>query len=343
MAHTAGTVTGILGFMRAHLDVDGGVSLTNDPTDPGHFRRWHLYHPVEPRSRSTRRRDHDEFDVNQRGSLTTWRVNVGDATRSASQFLGDFLDPLVMFDPPGDTVPPLNRAGQCRLAVLDAIAAEQPFAQIVELVGTDFAISSRRRQGPPVRERHGRPLLRAGLIVSASDPSSGRSNGGCSTATSAASPRERRRVRPRRAPASRHPDPTPAPTRMTGSKPPSDRSSQISCERARHVVPCMRRRRATPLTARPPRGDQAEGEATETRRTERDRPGCAGPRVDCSRAAPATEARRERPESPSPTTFDAQRSRPRGLVTQSQPYLVACDSRGCRFPISQLLLVWATS
>ena len=139
VAHTAGTVTGIIGFTRAHLDADGGVSLTNDPTDPSHFRRWHLYHPVEPPLDVAAGDDVTiRFDINQRGRLTTWRVCGGDETRSASQFFGNFLDPLVMFDPPGSTVPPLSRAGQSRRAVLDAIATEQPFARIVEMIAGDF-------------------------------------------------------------------------------------------------------------------------------------------------------------------------------------------------------------
>jgi SAM-dependent methyltransferase len=137
---TAGPVTGILGYMRAHLDPAHGVSLTNDPTDPGRFRRWHLYHPVEP---AIHVEVGDEvtmsFDVNQRGHLSTWQVTVNDEQRSASQFFGDFLDPLVMFDPPGDSVPPLSRTGQCRRATLDAIAAGTPFSRLVELVAGEYA------------------------------------------------------------------------------------------------------------------------------------------------------------------------------------------------------------
>ena len=137
---TAGSVTGILGYMRAHLEPPGGVCLTNDPTDPGRFRRWQLYFPVDPplaveEGDSVRMK----FLINQRGALTNWKVSTESQGRSASQFLGDFLDPLVMYDPPGDTVPPLNRAGQCRQVVLDAIAAEQPFSQIVVMVATDFS------------------------------------------------------------------------------------------------------------------------------------------------------------------------------------------------------------
>ena len=78
------------------------------------------------------------FDVNQRGHLTTWRVSVNDERRSASQFFGDFLDPLVMFDPPGDQVPPLSRAGQCRHATLDALADGMPFSEVVELVVDNY-------------------------------------------------------------------------------------------------------------------------------------------------------------------------------------------------------------
>ena len=74
-AERAGNVTGIVGYMRAHLDPDGGVSLTNDPADPGRFDRWHLYHPVEP---AIAVEAGDEiamsFTINQRGELTTWRV-----------------------------------------------------------------------------------------------------------------------------------------------------------------------------------------------------------------------------------------------------------------------------
>jgi type I protein arginine methyltransferase len=138
-AHTAGTVTGVLGYMRAHLDPVGGVSLTNDPTDPSHFRRWHLYHPVEPAIRVGPGDDITmSFDINQRGQLTSWRVSVNGEMRSASQFFGDFLDPLVMFDPPGDRVPPLSRSGECRRATLDAIAAGMPFSELVELLVDDF-------------------------------------------------------------------------------------------------------------------------------------------------------------------------------------------------------------
>ena len=136
---TAGSLTGILGYMRAHLDGRGGVSITNDPTDPGHFRRWHLYHPVWP---AIDVECGDEvamsFAINQQGEMTNWQVTVGDEVRVASQFFGDFLDPLVMFDPPGDTVPPLNRAGQCRAAVLGAMTAGQSFSYMVELIATDY-------------------------------------------------------------------------------------------------------------------------------------------------------------------------------------------------------------
>jgi protein arginine N-methyltransferase 1 len=143
---TAGTVTGILGYMRAHLDPDGGVSLTNDPTDPSRFQRWHLYHPVDPGISVV---PGDEismtFDINQRGHLSTWRVGVDDETRSASQFFGDFLDPLVMFDPPADRVPPMSRAGQCQRAALDAIAAGVTFSHLVELLVNDYGDRFRAR------------------------------------------------------------------------------------------------------------------------------------------------------------------------------------------------------
>ncbi len=137
-AETAGNVTGIVGYMRAHLDPEGGVSLTNDPADPGRFDRWHVYHPVEP---AIAVEPGDEitmsFTINQRGDLTTWRVEGGGETRAASQFQGDFLDPLVMFDPPGDTVPPLSRDGQCRRAALDALGEGVPFSELVEMLVRD--------------------------------------------------------------------------------------------------------------------------------------------------------------------------------------------------------------
>ena len=137
--HTAGTMTGLLGYMRAHLDRRGGVTLTNDPTDPGHFRRWHLYHPVEPTLQlEPGVQVTMKFAINQRGHITSWQTSVGDETRSASQFFGDFLDPLVMFDPPGDKLPPLNRGGECRRAILDAIADGMPFTDVVKLVTTDY-------------------------------------------------------------------------------------------------------------------------------------------------------------------------------------------------------------
>jgi type I protein arginine methyltransferase len=149
--HTAGTVTGILGYMRAHLDPAGGVSLTNDPTDPGHFRRWHLYHPVDPAIDVAAGDDITmSFDINQRGQLTNWRVSANGERRSASQFFGDFLDPLVMFDPSGDRIPPLSRAGECRRATLDAIAAGVPFSGLVEMIvdnyGDQFATDDDARR-----------------------------------------------------------------------------------------------------------------------------------------------------------------------------------------------------
>ena len=52
----------------------------------------------------------------------------------ASQFHGDFLDPLVMFDPSGDTLPLLNRDGRCRRAALDALAKGVPFPKLVDLL-----------------------------------------------------------------------------------------------------------------------------------------------------------------------------------------------------------------
>ena len=42
-----------------------------------------------------------------------------------------------MFDPPGDTVPPLSRDGQCRRAALDALAEGLPFSQLVEMLVRD--------------------------------------------------------------------------------------------------------------------------------------------------------------------------------------------------------------
>jgi hypothetical protein len=78
------------------------------------------------------------FTINQRGHLTNWQTGVGDEARSASQFFGDFLDPLVMFDPPGDAVPPLDRRGQCQQAVLNALDDGRPFLDIIELVTTDY-------------------------------------------------------------------------------------------------------------------------------------------------------------------------------------------------------------
>jgi hypothetical protein len=137
-AETAANVTGIAGYMRANLDLDGGVSLTNDPIDPGRFDRWHVYHPVEP---AISVEPGDEitmsFTINQRGGLTTWRVQTGGETRAASQFQGNFLDPLVMFDPPGHSLPPLNREGRCRRAALDALADGLPFSDLVEMLVRD--------------------------------------------------------------------------------------------------------------------------------------------------------------------------------------------------------------
>jgi SAM-dependent methyltransferase len=137
--HTSGVVTGILGFMRAYLDHRGGVALTNDPTDAEHVRRWHLYHPVEPHLAV---KVGDEITmklvINQRGRLTNWQAKVGTEVRSASQFFGDFLDPLVMFDPSGIQVPPLTRRGQCQRAVLDAVDSGSSFDQIAELVTSEF-------------------------------------------------------------------------------------------------------------------------------------------------------------------------------------------------------------
>jgi len=135
----AGTVTGILGYMRAHLDERGGVSLSNDPADPAHFNRWHLYHPVEPTINVEQGDDVEmNFTINQRGHLTNWQVKVGDESSSGSQFFGDFLDPQVMFDPPGDNLPSLSQSGRCQKAVLGAIYEGRTFADIVELISTDY-------------------------------------------------------------------------------------------------------------------------------------------------------------------------------------------------------------
>jgi hypothetical protein len=136
---TAGVITGILGYMRAHLDHRDGVTLTNDPAGSDQFNRWHLYHPVEPTLQVEPGAEVCmSFTINQRGHITNWQTSVGDEARSASQFFGDFLDPLVMFDPPGDVVPQLNRSGQCRRAVLEAMAAGRSFADIVELITADY-------------------------------------------------------------------------------------------------------------------------------------------------------------------------------------------------------------
>jgi hypothetical protein len=125
--------------MRAHLDHRDGISLTNDATVPGYLHRWHLYHPVEPTVQVEPRDEvRTSFTINQLGHITNWQISVGDEARSASQFFGDFLDPLVMFDPPGDVVPQLNRSGQCRRAVLEAMAAGRSFADIVELITADY-------------------------------------------------------------------------------------------------------------------------------------------------------------------------------------------------------------
>jgi protein arginine N-methyltransferase 1 len=143
-AEREANVTGILGYMRAHLDPAGGVALTNDPADAARFRRWHVYHPVEPPIAVT---PGDEiamkFTINQRGDLTTWRVEANSETRTASQFNGDFLDPLVMFDPPGDTLPALNGEGRCRRAALEAVAAGVPFADLVEMLERDHGAQFR--------------------------------------------------------------------------------------------------------------------------------------------------------------------------------------------------------
>ena len=42
-----------------------------------------------------------------------------------------------MFDPPGDTVPPLGRDGLCRRAALDPLAEGLPFSQLVEMLVRD--------------------------------------------------------------------------------------------------------------------------------------------------------------------------------------------------------------
>ena len=42
-----------------------------------------------------------------------------------------------MFDPLGDTVPPLSRDGQCRRAALDTLAEGVPYAQLVEMLVRD--------------------------------------------------------------------------------------------------------------------------------------------------------------------------------------------------------------
>ena len=53
----------------------GGVSLTNDPADPGRFERWHLYHPVEPpiTVEPGDEVDQSRFTINQRGELSNWQ------------------------------------------------------------------------------------------------------------------------------------------------------------------------------------------------------------------------------------------------------------------------------
>jgi hypothetical protein len=124
--------------MRAHLDPGGGVSLTNDPAEPGRFDRWHVYHPVEP---AIAVEPGDEvtmsFTISQRGDLTTWRVEARGETRSASQFHGQFVDPLVLFDPPDDRTPPLNRSGACRRDAFDAIARGVPFSDLLTMLLRD--------------------------------------------------------------------------------------------------------------------------------------------------------------------------------------------------------------
>jgi hypothetical protein len=108
--------------------------------DPDHFNRWHLYHPVEPILDVELGDDVTmSFTINQRGHLTNWQTSVGDESRSAFQFFGELLDPLVMFDPSDNLVPPLNQEGQCRRSVLDAFPAGLPFDQVVELPTTEFA------------------------------------------------------------------------------------------------------------------------------------------------------------------------------------------------------------
>ena len=154
-----GALTGILGYMRAHLDPAGGVSLTNDPADPGRFDRWHVYHPVEP---PITVEPGDEvavrFTINQRGELTNWRVEANGETRSASQFQGNFLDPLVMFDPPGDRVPPLSRAGACRRDAFDAIAQGLPFSELVTMLVRDHGD---RFATPDEARRYARDMVAA--------------------------------------------------------------------------------------------------------------------------------------------------------------------------------------
>lgn len=133
-----GVLTGILGYMRAHLDERDGVVLTNDPADPGRFNRWHLYHPVpDPFKVSAGDVVRTAFEINQLGELTNWNVTVGDQTRSASTFLGRFMDPKEFFAPKQE-LPPLNASGRCRTAVMDAIHNGAGFNEIVMMMTSDF-------------------------------------------------------------------------------------------------------------------------------------------------------------------------------------------------------------
>ncbi len=134
-----GRFTGLVGYMRAHLDRHNGVVLTNDPNDPGRFRRWHLYHPLAtPIDVAAGERVHASFVINQLGQITKWTVEVADHRQSMSSFIGDFIDPLVMFDPPAERLLTLNRPGLARRTALDAIGDGVLFPELVERLAVEF-------------------------------------------------------------------------------------------------------------------------------------------------------------------------------------------------------------
>ena len=290
--------------MRAHLDPDGGVSLTNDPADPGSLRPLARVSPGRACDRCrSRRRDHDELhhQPTRRPHDVAGRRWRRDAGRVAV--------PGRLPRPAGDVRSPWRP--RCRRSIV-----------------VDSADAPRSMRWPMAcRSRSWSRCSFGTTATSSGHPTTPAGTPATWSPTTASEP-ERSTDRaqqwavewwmPRRDVArvghghaiDFHPGVSQRPAcrgrlrrrlGSTGRRPHNDRISQISCDRAMHVV--LRRRissrDAVDGAPDPARATARSGE-TEDAPSGRRLPTCAGWRGGCRDAGRAASAERQRQRAPIP-------------------------------------------